>query len=91
MDNLVTLHSMPRGAKLFQVLNTQGALGGCRPGPRRHPQGPILKLWVRNRAHSAAVSQVPEAATIRCLDVSENGRLIVTGSGDYASVYHVTY
>ncbi|XP_052020701.1 transducin-like enhancer protein 6 [Apodemus sylvaticus] len=50
MDNLVTLHSMPTGAKLFQV---------------------------------------PEAATVRCLDMTENGRLIVTGSGSCASVYHI--
>ncbi|XP_028627520.1 transducin-like enhancer protein 6 isoform X2 [Grammomys surdaster] len=35
--------------------------------------------------------QVPEAATIRCLDMAENGRLIVTGSGDCASVYHIMH
>ncbi|GAB1295413.1 Transducin-like enhancer protein 6 [Apodemus speciosus] len=50
MDNLLSVHSMPTGAKLFQV---------------------------------------PEAATVRCLDVTENGRLIVTGSGSCASVYHI--
>ncbi|XP_076775359.1 transducin-like enhancer protein 6 [Arvicanthis niloticus] len=52
LDSLVTLHSMPAGAKLFQV---------------------------------------PEAAPVRCLDMTENGRLLVTGSGDCASVYHIKY
>ncbi|OBS76181.1 hypothetical protein A6R68_17377 [Neotoma lepida] len=52
MDDLVTIHSMPTGAKLFQV---------------------------------------PEAATVTCCDVTANGRLIVTGSGDCASVYEIKY
>ncbi|XP_031205071.1 LOW QUALITY PROTEIN: transducin-like enhancer protein 6 [Mastomys coucha] len=52
MDNFITFHSMPTGAKLFQV---------------------------------------PEAATVRCFDMTENGRIIVTGSGDCASVYHIKY
>ncbi|XP_029398273.1 transducin-like enhancer protein 6 [Mus pahari] len=52
MDNFITVHSMPMGAKLFQV---------------------------------------PEATTIRCFDMTENGRLMVTGSGDCASVYHIKY
>ncbi|XP_027275014.1 transducin-like enhancer protein 6 isoform X2 [Cricetulus griseus] len=52
MDNLVTVHSMPAGVKLFQV---------------------------------------PEVATVTCCDVTANGRLIVTGSGDCASVYKIKY
>uniref|UniRef100_F1LXS4 TLE family member 6, subcortical maternal complex member n=1 Tax=Rattus norvegicus TaxID=10116 RepID=F1LXS4_RAT len=52
MDNLITVHSMPMGAKLFQV---------------------------------------PEAAAVRCFDITENSRLIVTGSGDCASIYHIKY
>ncbi|KAL1783773.1 transducin-like enhancer protein 6 isoform X1 [Sigmodon hispidus] len=52
MDNLVTIHSMPMGAKLFQV---------------------------------------PEIATITCCDVAANGKLVVTGSGDCASVYQIKY
>ncbi|KAL6063168.1 hypothetical protein STEG23_037820 [Scotinomys teguina] len=52
MDDLVTIHSMPMGTKLFQV---------------------------------------PEAATVTCCDVTANGRLVVTGSGDCASVYQIKY
>nr|XP_044991113.1 transducin-like enhancer protein 6 isoform X2 [Jaculus jaculus] len=52
MDDLVSIHSMPTGAKVFQV---------C------------------------------EATSIMCCDVSSNGRLIITGSGNHASVYQVTY
>ncbi|XP_051033280.1 transducin-like enhancer protein 6 [Phodopus roborovskii] len=52
MDNLVTIHSMPTGVKLFQV---------------------------------------PETATVTCCDVTANNRLIVTGSGDCASVYQIEY
>ncbi|XP_029338361.1 transducin-like enhancer protein 6 isoform X2 [Mus caroli] len=52
MDNFITVHSMPTGAKLFQV---------------------------------------PEVGSVRCFDMTENGRLIVTGSGDCASVYHIKY
>lgn len=52
MDDLVTIHSMPMGAKIFQV---------------------------------------PESATVTCCDVTANGRLIVTGSGDCASVYQIKY
>ncbi|XP_036032115.1 transducin-like enhancer protein 6 isoform X2 [Onychomys torridus] len=52
MDDLVTIHSMPTGAKLFQV---------------------------------------PESATVTCCDVTANGRLIITGSGDCASVYQIKY
>ncbi|XP_062966032.1 transducin-like enhancer protein 6 [Cynocephalus volans] len=35
--------------------------------------------------------QVPETTSVMCCDVSSNNRLIVTGSGDYASVYQITY
>ena len=52
MDNLIMVHSMPMGAKLFQV---------------------------------------PEAATVRCYGMTENGGLIITGSRDCASVYHIKY
>lgn len=38
-----------------------------------------------------AVTQVPEVATVTCCDVTANGRLIVTGSGDCASVYKIKY
>nr|XP_055198714.1 transducin-like enhancer protein 6 isoform X2 [Nyctereutes procyonoides] len=36
-------------------------------------------------------SQVPEATSILCCDVSPNNRLIVTGSEAHASVYQLTY
>uniref|UniRef100_A0A8C6IG43 Transducin-like enhancer protein 6 n=1 Tax=Mus spicilegus TaxID=10103 RepID=A0A8C6IG43_MUSSI len=52
MDNFITVHSMPTGAKLFQV---------------------------------------PEVGPVRCFDMTENGRLIITGSRDCASVYHIKY
>ncbi|XP_069336683.1 transducin-like enhancer protein 6 isoform X3 [Eulemur rufifrons] len=37
------------------------------------------------------VFQVPETSSVMCCDVSSNNRLVVTGSGDHASVYQVTY
>ncbi|XP_008587140.1 PREDICTED: transducin-like enhancer protein 6 [Galeopterus variegatus] len=37
------------------------------------------------------VFQVPETTSVMCCDVSSNNRLILTGSGDYASVYQITY
>ncbi|XP_029421357.1 transducin-like enhancer protein 6 isoform X2 [Nannospalax galili] len=52
MDDLVTVHSMPTGAKVFQVR---------------------------------------EATSTTCCDVAANGRLVVVGSGDQASVYQITY
>ncbi|XP_023368257.1 transducin-like enhancer protein 6 [Otolemur garnettii] len=52
MDDLVSIHSMPTGMKVFQV---------------------------------------PETSSIMCCDVSSNNRLIITGSGDHASVYQITY
>lgn len=52
MGNFITVHSMPTGAKLFQV---------------------------------------PEVGPVRCFDMTENGRLIITGSRDCASVYHIKY
>lgn len=93
------LHHFPQhahGSKTVSGTYVQGApggtvglLAGSSAGP---PQGPLLKLWVeKNGAPSAAVSQVPEAATVRCFDMTENGRIIVTGSGDCASVYHIKY
>ncbi|XP_069915411.1 transducin-like enhancer protein 6 [Oryctolagus cuniculus] len=51
-DDLVSIYTMPLGAKVFQV---------------------------------------PEATAILCCDVSSDSRLVVTGAGDCASVYQVTY
>uniref|UniRef100_A0A2K6C056 Transducin-like enhancer protein 6 n=1 Tax=Macaca nemestrina TaxID=9545 RepID=A0A2K6C056_MACNE len=35
--------------------------------------------------------QVPETSPITCCDISSNNRFIVTGSGEHASVYQITY
>ncbi|KAK7809803.1 hypothetical protein U0070_008453 [Myodes glareolus] len=35
--------------------------------------------------------QAPEAAAVTCCDVAANGKLIVTGSGYWASVYQIKY
>ncbi|XP_055463577.1 transducin-like enhancer protein 6 isoform X2 [Psammomys obesus] len=52
MDNLITIHRMPTGAKLLQVR---------------------------------------EAGSVTCCDVIDNGKLVVTGCGDCASVYQIKY
>ena len=80
MDDLVTIHSMPSGKKVFQVLP-------CRVGP----WGEGLSSAGSLRLIQPAVTQVPEAAAVTCCDVTANSKLIVTGSGYCASVYQIKY
>ncbi|XP_017703466.1 PREDICTED: transducin-like enhancer protein 6 isoform X2 [Rhinopithecus bieti] len=48
-------------------------------------------LGVYSMPTGTKVFQVPETSPITCCDVSSNNRLIVTGSGEHASVYQITY
>ncbi|EHH29454.1 hypothetical protein EGK_09892 [Macaca mulatta] len=50
--------------------------GVCKPYPSSLPTAPL---------------QVPETSPITCCDISSNNRFIVTGSGEHASVYQITY
>ena len=84
---------------------TRAMLGSCaerrvlkqRPrggGPRRELMGRLGRGLGRGApsAHPGLPpSQVPEATSILCCDVSPNNRLIVTGSKAHASVYQLTY
>uniref|UniRef100_A0A7N9I9P4 Transducin-like enhancer protein 6 n=1 Tax=Macaca fascicularis TaxID=9541 RepID=A0A7N9I9P4_MACFA len=48
-------------------------------------------LGVYSMPTGTKVFQVPETSPITCCDISSNNRLIVTGSGEHASVYQITY
>nr|XP_055104295.1 transducin-like enhancer protein 6 isoform X2 [Symphalangus syndactylus] len=48
-------------------------------------------LGVYSMPAGTKVFQVPETSPMTCCDISSNNRLIVTGSGEHASVYQITY
>ncbi|PNI17099.1 TLE6 isoform 1 [Pan troglodytes] len=48
-------------------------------------------LGVYSMPAGTKVFEVPETSPVTCCDVSSNNRLVVTGSGDHASVYQITY
>uniref|UniRef100_UPI003624ACA7 Ubiquitin-like protein SMT3,Transducin-like enhancer protein 6 n=1 Tax=Homo sapiens TaxID=9606 RepID=UPI003624ACA7 len=48
-------------------------------------------LGVYSMPAGTKVFEVPEMSPVTCCDVSSNNRLVVTGSGEHASVYQITY
>lgn len=87
MDGLTTIHSMPTGTKLLQVFVLSGTLGDLAvrgsSADRAQSRNPGLTRCV--------ITQAPEAASVSCCAVTDDGRLVFTGSGDCASVYHINY